>query len=170
MQLYEFRVLLDRVPGDDDVDAIMRAGLDDSLPGADGARGVVDVSRHAESVAAAIATAVDDVRRAGFRAVGLEAEDALALKTIAERVGRSYESVRLLAAGRRGPGGFPPPLTTRPSSLYSWDAVARWFREHYGLDVAQDDTARTLAAADHLLRARALLDPSALTELAPLTR
>ncbi len=170
MSLYEFTVFLDREPLDDELDRMYEAGLDDSAPEYGNGTCEVRVARHADSITAAIVTAVEDIERAGFDATGIQAEDLLTLGTIAERVGRSYESVRMLANGKRGPGGFPPSLIAGPRAFYSWDAVARWFREHYRLDVAQDDTARTIAAADHLLRARTLVDGPALAELARLTR
>ena len=67
-----------------------------------------------------------------------------------------------------GPGGFPAPVTTGKTPLYSWVAVREWFRAHYGDAVASegDRDADTLAAADLLLRAR-LIAPD-LRDLAPL--
>jgi hypothetical protein len=47
-----------------------------------------------------------------------------------KRLGRTRESVRLLAAGERGPGGFPAPvshLRTR-NRLWRWSDVAVWAR------------------------------------------
>ncbi|MFT4298345.1 MAG: hypothetical protein QM597_01715 [Aeromicrobium sp.] len=83
--------------------------------------------------------------------------DLLPLKAIAERVGRTYESVRLLSLGKRGPGGFPAPMSGEGWSLYSWTVVADWFTKHFGDDLATGEHARIAAAADHLLRARALM-------------
>ena len=47
---------------------------------------------------------------------------------IAERLGRSSESVRLLASGQRGDGTFPQPVvrTTSRGSLWRWSQVAAW--------------------------------------------
>ena len=66
--------------------------------------------------------------------------------------------MRLLAAGKRGPGGFPPAATTGHIPLYSWSAVRNWFvvTNTEALEPADSDE-DTLAAADLLLRARLLM-------------
>jgi hypothetical protein len=71
-------------------------------------------------------------------------------------LGRTYESVRLLAAGKRGPGGFPAPLSTGQWALYSWAEVSAWFAIHYGTASAGVYD-RTLVAADHLIHARRIM-------------
>ncbi|MEE8526305.1 MAG: hypothetical protein V3T72_20405 [Thermoanaerobaculia bacterium] len=50
------------------------------------------------------------------------------MNEIAERMGRSRESVRLLIKGARGPGGFPPPAShlRARSRLWRWSEVAAW--------------------------------------------
>jgi len=158
MALYEFTVRLDRVPDDDGLNALYDAGLDDSTPeiGANGA--VLQVAREADSLALAIVTVVADIEAAGYQAVGIESEDLVTLVDIADRTGRTRESVRLLSLAKRGPGGFPPPITSGTWTLYSWAMVREWFRTHYGDQAVApgDQNADTLAAADLLLRARLL--------------
>ncbi|GAB3659154.1 hypothetical protein GCM10027589_20140 [Actinocorallia lasiicapitis] len=53
-----------------------------------------------------------------------EADPLLAMREIADRVGRTVESVRLAVTGQRGPGGFPAPETHR---LWRWSQVAAWY-------------------------------------------
>lgn len=53
-----------------------------------------------------------------------EADPLLAMREIAERVGRTVESVRLCITGQRGPGDFPAPETHR---LWRWSQVAAWY-------------------------------------------
>lgn len=63
------------------------------------------------------------------------------MSEIAERLGRSRESIRLLIAGERGPGDFPPPVShvrTR-TRLRRWPDVLRWFATRY-----QDESGRAL--------------------------
>ncbi len=89
-------------------------------------------------------------------------EDLVTLKEIAARTRRTYESVRLLAAGRRGPGGFPGPMSAQGWTLYSWTQVSQWLTRHYPSTVQDRDLLtlehdRIIAAADHLVRARALM-------------
>ena len=57
-------------------------------------------------------------------------EDLVDLTEIANRIGRSRESVRLWSLGRRGPGGFPTPLGILPGSVKVWDwgSVHAWVR------------------------------------------
>lgn len=86
------------------------------------------------------------------------------------RVGRSYESVRKLRGGERGPGGFPQPQSVGAYTVYSWSQVATWFRTRLQVELAAADTTdQVLAAADHLLRAPTLIDAATLARLAPLT-
>lgn len=169
MPSYEFTVTLDRVPVDEDLDRLFAAGLDDTTPETREGRGVLNVARDADSLCEAIVSVYEDAKRAGFRVVGIDDEDLVSLKTIARRIGRSYESVRLLAQGKRGPGGFPPALSGDGWSLYSWANVSTWLQDVYGSGsaVAEDD--RVIAAADHLLRARELVSTPLLAELAALS-
>lgn len=86
----------------------------------------------------------------------------MTLKEIAARTGRSYERVRLLAAGKRGPGGFPGPMSSDGWTLYSWTQVRPWFAHNYASAVQDRDLPalehdRPIAAADHPVRARALM-------------
>jgi len=86
----------------------------------------------------------------------IASDDPVSLRDIADRIGRTYESVRLLAAGKRGPGGFPAPLAGGQWALYSWTEVSAWLARTKGTD-GLNAYDRELAAADHLLRARRIL-------------
>ena len=159
MNLYNFTVRLDRSPIDDDFDRLYDAGLDDCLPvGSPDGRGRVMVARRAETLTEAILSVVGDIAKAGFQAVGIDAEDLVNLSVIGQRTGRTRESVRLLASGKRGHGGFPAPVTGGKTPLYSWAAVREWFQANYGDQTVTpaDQDADTLAAADLLLRAKLL--------------
>ncbi|MFC4123644.1 hypothetical protein [Nocardia rhizosphaerae] len=162
MSHHEFTLVLARTPSDDELDTLFEAGLDDSTPEF-GPRivPVLHVHRHADSVASAIITAVEQAEAAGFVVVGVRTEDLVTLKTIAARTTRTYESVRRLANGDRGPGGFPTPMSGDGYALYSWTEVARWFAEHYGIPDTTSQYDRIVAAADHLVRARRLLGGTA---------
>jgi hypothetical protein len=82
-------------------------------------------------------------------------DDLVSLKDIAAHTARTYESARLLASDKRGPGGFPPPVTTTDGwSLYSWAQVAQWLRTTLLTETATEPDHKILAAVAHLVRAR----------------
>ncbi|PZR51755.1 hypothetical protein DNL40_14875 [Xylanimonas oleitrophica] len=155
----EFLLVLDRPLEPADEERLRSEGLEDAAPLTENGHGMLAVGRQAATLTDAVASAVTQVRAAGLevvRVLGPET-DLVALSTVARRLGRTYESVRLLAAGKRGPGGFPVPVSGDGAALYSWTAVAAWAREHLDAPVQPDDDARVIAAADHLLAARALV-------------
>ncbi len=157
MTLFEFSVYLDHQPTDEEQDALYKAGFDDSVVEVAQGRGIIHVARESDSLVDVILSAFNQAKHAGFDIVGIDDEDLVTLKTIASRVGRTYESMRLLASGQRGPGDFPPPLSSHGPSFYSWSAVAVWFETQLDERQQVEEQKRTLAAADHLLRARALV-------------
>ncbi|RAY15133.1 hypothetical protein DPM19_10420 [Actinomadura craniellae] len=64
----------------------------------------------------------------GLRVLRVEADPLLSMHEIAERVGRSVESVRLCIKGARGPGHFPAAETSTPRHrLWRWSHVADWY-------------------------------------------
>lgn len=123
----------------------------------------------APSLAAAMIDVITDVEAAapGIVVRKVEADPLLALREIAERVGRTFESVRMASTGQRGPGGFPPPETHR---LWRWSHVAAW----YGVeDHVLDEAGPTTRAVNGWLALREVVpelapDPRAL--VAALTR
>ncbi len=167
-EFHEFTAILDREPADDELDLLYEAGFDDSTPEQGDGEAVLHIHREAPALAAAILSVVTDAAVAGFRVIGIEDADHITIPQIAYRLGRTPESVRLLALARRGPGGFPRPVGGGRPAFYSWVAVAEWFTEHYGTPIAVSERHRTIAAANHLLQARALLDAESLAQLAPL--
>lgn len=159
MTTHDFTFVLDRVPLDEEIDQLFEAGCDDASPEtAKGGVSLLHFGREADSLADALVSALRDVRRAGFTVTAVQSEDLVSLKDIATRTGRSYEAVRLLATGQRGPGGFPPAHQGGGLSLYSWAQVQGWLATHLR-DVGQASTYdREIAAADHIVRAQRLLD------------
>lgn len=162
MGLYEFTVILDRVPNDEsEFDALFAAGLDDTTPTVSRDRCTLDVAREAESLPMAIVSVARDAKNAGFRIVGIQQDDLVSLKAIATRLGRSYESVRLWANGKRGPGGFPRPVSDNSWSLYSWSAVSEWLEKN-GITKTERTAAelRGFAAANALVSTYSVLQIS----------
>lgn len=149
MSTWNVQLRLNREPTEDELNALYEAGLSDA--GFEGS--LVDVDRDAPTLLDAVRSAAGQIRAvAGLRAVGLETQDAVTLSDAAQRLGRrTAESLRLLAEGKRGPGGFPRPLVdTGKVRVYSWAEIVTWLREALGEDAPAVN--RDLLLADHALR------------------
>lgn len=96
-------------------------------------------------------------------ATGLVVDDTVSLSETARRAGsRTKQSLRLLATGERGPGGFPAPVIgTGSHRLYSWAAIAEYLRA-LGDAVPQVDT--EIMVMDRVLAARAAVHAARLTD------
>ncbi len=134
------------------IDALFEAGCDDAAIGCSDGVQYVDFDREAEDFNDAILSAVDDLEKLdGVQVVRIADAGLASLADIAVRVGRTRESVRLLASGARGPGGFPKPVTDPRSRyrLWRWTEVAHWFTERLGEcpEVAEDKLTTTYNAA-----------------------
>lgn len=156
---HDFSLVLDRAPTGDEIDALYEAGLDDASPEHGPNASLLHVTRYAPSLTDAVLTAVRDTESTGMRVVAVRAEDLITLRTIAQRVGRTYEWARKLAHNappNAGSASFPPALSGEGWSLYSWVEVSRWLAEHRALPDQATTHDRELAALDHVIRARAM--------------
>jgi len=161
MSIYAFTFVVDHRLNEGEV-AALRARADDVTLERERGRTLLGFDRAAASLAEALVSALGDVEAADLVAGSVRSEDLVTLKEIAVRTGRTYESVRLLAVGRRGPGGFPSPMSASGWTLYSWAQVQPWFAHHAPASALDRDAVavehdRLIAAADHLVRARALM-------------
>ena len=114
---------------DDLADALYEAGCDDSLIGRVDDIQYMDFDREAPSLEEAILSAVADIERLdGVEVIRLADAGLVSMTEIADRMQRTRESVRLLIAGKRGPGGFPAPVTDPRNRyrLWRWLDVERW--------------------------------------------
>ncbi|MGA2796264.1 MAG: hypothetical protein ABSE63_01665 [Thermoguttaceae bacterium] len=130
---YSFTLVLADVPEitQQVEDALFEAGCDDTLLGNRDGVTYLDFDRDANNLQEALQSAIRDVRKAGFTAIRIEPDDLVNASEIARRVNRSRESVRQLVTGVRGPGGFPPPMSsvTKSSPLWRWTEVVKWFAD-----------------------------------------
>lgn len=136
--------------------------LEDMLLGGPDATGVFDADfeRRAPSFPEAVMTALDDLQAVFPEATILrvDPEDLVTLSDVATRTRRSHESVRLLALGRRGPGGFPAPAGTPDARtrVWRWHQVVAWFDDAMGEEVPAGRDAAFLAAVNDLLNLRSV--------------
>jgi predicted DNA-binding transcriptional regulator AlpA len=111
------------------IEALGEAGATDATVGRghDGVWTAV-FNRSADSFGAALRSAIAAVRAAGLVVRRVEPDDFVTQAEVAERLGRTSESIRLLASGQRGDKTFPPPAvrTTSRGSLWRWSEVAKW--------------------------------------------
>ena len=97
--------------------------------------GVFDAEfdREAGSFPAATLSALRDLSAAFPEAeiMEIEQDNLVSIAAIARKVGRSHESVRLYARGKRGPGNFPRPAgkLDAKTEVWRWPDVAVWWQE-----------------------------------------
>ncbi|TDB98075.1 hypothetical protein [Actinomadura sp. 7K534] len=142
MPSYDFALILSRPLYEDELDPLF-----------DRTHGAVTVSiisepEHAErpgnascswpgpTLAAAIMEVVEhvEVSAPGVHVLQVEADPLLTIRDIAERVGRSLDSVRHAITGSRGVAGFPSSeMSSAGHRLWRWSKIAAW----YGIDDPQ---------------------------------
>jgi predicted transcriptional regulator len=157
MTEYEFTLIIDGdLDSDELVGELYEAGCDDATFGAINGVSIGDFTREATSLLEAVASAISQVESVrSLRVRRVEPEPLVTIPEIAERLGRTPESVRLLANGERGGGTFPPPIShlrTR-QRLWRWIDVAEWAGQAAPEDV---ESARVLAAFNVALELREL--------------
>jgi len=78
MTIYQFNLILEgsHELTEDMADALFAAGCDDATPGVSNGVFTIDFDRKAESLEAAIHSAVRDVKRAGYEVVRIEIDSA----------------------------------------------------------------------------------------------
>ena len=115
-------------------DAFFEAGCDDALLGVEDGIAYLDFCRESRSFSEALSEAFHQVESVVGKEqiVRIEPDELVTLSEISQRVGRTRESIRLLASSKRGKGNFPPPLRgtkTRPR-IWRWSDVAPWLSIH----------------------------------------
>ena len=139
------------------IDALFDAGCDDATFGTVDHVGYADFIREASSFGKALRSAIRQVESVpGLRVTRIEPDDLVTMTEIAERLGRSRESVRLLVQGARGPGGFPAPVShlKARSRLWRWSEVAAW-AEKVSIDAPGSRESLFIAAVNAALTLRA---------------
>lgn len=130
MSEQEFTLVISGDLDDDSaLDALFEAGCDDATFGSVDGVGFADFIREAPSFLEAVRGAIEQVESVpGLRVTRVEPDDLVTMSEIAERLGRSRESVRLWISGARGPGEFPQPVShlKARTRLWRWSEVTAW--------------------------------------------
>lgn len=133
MSTYEFSIIASGLdPQADDFETrFYDAGCDDATISFQKGHIIVDFSREADSIAAAISSALDCVRQAGAQVDRVEPDPLVSLSDIAARTGLTRAAITQYSKGQRGEN-FPSPVArvTSDTSLYDWAKVAAWLFEH----------------------------------------
>jgi hypothetical protein len=121
--------------------------LDDIYEATDGAANVevgdrwtstVGFDIEADTFADAVLQAIDQTEEVpGLTVIRVEPDQLVWASEIADRIGRTRQSVDLLVKGQRGPGGFPAPVSGNVRNpLWRWADVEAWFAayEHREID------------------------------------
>jgi predicted DNA-binding transcriptional regulator AlpA len=147
--------------GDHSVRAYEDPGLQDqglSLPIDDDGIFEAEFERTTPTFGEAVLSALADLQRVFPEAdlVRVEPDDLVTISGIAERVGRSHESIRLLIDGKRGPGDFPQRAGTLggKAQVWRWHEVVDWFEQKMKRPVPDSENAAFLAMINDLLRVR----------------
>ncbi len=151
---FEFRVIV-AVP-DEEYDLVekrlIEAGVDDGFLGAEDGVVFVDFARDADTLTAAMLSAIRDLRACGFATKRVDVDDMVTAAEIARRCGRTRESIRLLIEGKRGPGGFPAPMSKHlRSRRWRWSEVAPWLESIGVLESWNAHEAEAIAAINGAL-------------------
>ncbi|MBO9470893.1 DNA-binding protein [Endozoicomonas sp. G2_2] len=157
--IFTLKYRLNSHDGDDEalVDRLFEAGCDDALPGiGHSGRLALEFAREAESGAAALESAIADVRKALDDAQLVEVlPDYAGLTDIAEHVGMSRQNLRKIAT-KRG-ATFPAAIHEGNPSLWHLSDALSWLADHgYAVDAATLEISAAARELNTAIQARRL--------------
>lgn len=139
---------------DQPLNALVDAGCDDATFSSKGDCTFAAFSREAPAMLDAVLSAIRAVETVeGLEVLHVDPDELVWASEIAERAGRTRQSVDQLIKGRRGPGGFPAATHATRNPLWRWSEVEAWFAACEG---RQPDAERSviLDAINGALQAR----------------
>ena len=157
MNKYEFSIIASGLdPQAEDFETrFYDAGCDDATISFQKGHVIVDFTREADSIVAAICSAVECVERAGAHVDRVEPDPLVSLSDIAARTGLTRAAITQYSKGQRGKN-FPSPVArvTSDSSLYDWSGVAAWLFENESLPREKAIEAEAVKAANEAIERR----------------
>ena len=156
-----FRLVI-RGSAEEVIDELAEAGCDDATFSTRDGTSWAEFDRDAPTLLEAITSAFADVEAVdGLRVVSVDPDELVWASEIAERTGRTRQSVEMLIKGKRGPGGFPAAWShSTRNPLWRWSDVERWFAGYEGREPAVDHSA-VIEAINGALQARLALTEAA---------
>jgi hypothetical protein len=159
MKSFEFSIIasgLDR-NAEDFESRFIEAGCDDATISWQKGVIILDFDRDAHSFAHAIASAFQDVGRAGAHVIRVEPDHLVSLSDVAARSKMTRAAASLYAKGERGEG-FPAPAVrvTCEHSLWDWYEVAQWLHRRGKLSRDEVIQARLVREANLYVDSRNL--------------
>lgn len=137
------------------LDTLFEAGCDDATFSAKGDLTFAVFDREASIMLDAVPSAMEAVESVeGLEVLRVDPDELVWASEIAQRTGRTRQSVDQLVKAQRGPGGFPAPAThaTR-NPLWRWSEVEEWFAAYEGREPYTGQSS-VLAAINGALQAR----------------
>jgi transcriptional regulator with XRE-family HTH domain len=133
MKTFDFSIIASGLDpeAEDFADRFFDAGCDDATISFQKGHIIVDFAREADSIDAAICSAVECVKKAGAKVDRVEPDPLVSLSDIAARTGLTRAAISNYAKGERAEN-FPTHIAriTSKTSLYDWAAVAKWLFQH----------------------------------------
>lgn len=167
METHSFTLVIAGDAGTDErIDALYEAGCDDATFTHSPTISYGDFDRPARSLLDALLSAIGAVESVeGLRVRRVESDDLVTVPQIAERLGRTRQSVYQLVNGDRGLGDFPAPVVSArgKGKVWDWAEVAAWADADF-----DSERAATIGAVNAVLAlraARATLSPKRLARL-----
>ncbi|HEX2764105.1 MAG TPA: hypothetical protein VHM92_09755 [Allosphingosinicella sp.] len=139
VKTHEFTVIASGLDPEADgfEDRFFEAGCDDATLSFQKGVIIVEFSREAVSFSKAVASAYEDVLRAGAHVGRIEPDHLVSLSEIADRAGMSRQAISLYTRAERG-SEFPNPVAkvTSKHPLWDWQEVSEWLyrNDKIGID------------------------------------
>ncbi len=157
MKKYEFSIIASGLdPQADDFETrFYDAGCNDATISFQKGHIIADFAREAESIDAAICSAVEGVEAAGAHVDRVEPDPLVNLSDIAARAGLTRAAISQYSKGQRSEN-FPSPVArvTSDTPLWDWATVATWLFRHQKLSREEAIEAEAVKAANEAIKAR----------------
>lgn len=136
-------------------DALFEAGCDDVTLSIRYGLLYLEFSRSAQNLQEAIVSAILDIRKSelDLRVIRVDECNLVSASDIARRSDRSRQMIHQYMTGKRGPGGFPPPVCNLAdhAPLWAWCAVSYWLVQNQILRAEESMNAEVVQAINMIL-------------------